>query len=59
MIRHLTRLVWSRRRANALIAAEMLASFLVLLGVLSAIRARNWALQAGVPIVPAVLFSMP
>jgi putative ABC transport system permease protein len=35
MIRHLLKLVWSRRRANALIAAEMLASFLVLLGVVT------------------------
>ncbi len=33
MIRHLLRVVWSRRGSNVLIAAEMLASFLVLLGV--------------------------
>ena len=33
MIRHLVKLVWSRRRSNALIAAEMLVSFLILLGV--------------------------
>jgi putative ABC transport system permease protein len=35
MIRHLMKLVWNRRRQNALIAAEMLASFLVLLGVVT------------------------
>jgi putative ABC transport system permease protein len=33
MIRHLVKLVWNRRRSNALIAAEMLVSFLILLGV--------------------------
>jgi putative ABC transport system permease protein len=33
MIRHLLKLVWNRRRANALVAVEMLVSFLVLLGV--------------------------
>ena len=35
MIRHLLKLVWNRRRHNALVAVEMLASFLVLLGVLT------------------------
>lgn len=35
MIRHLLKIVWSRRGANALVAAEMLASFLVLLGVVT------------------------
>ena len=33
MIRHLFKLVWSRRGANALVAVEMLVSFGVLLGV--------------------------
>lgn len=33
MIRHMIKLVWNRRRSNALIAAEMLVSFLILLGV--------------------------
>lgn len=33
MIRHLFKMVWGRRRANLLVAVEMLASFLVLLGV--------------------------
>jgi putative ABC transport system permease protein len=33
MIRHLLKLVWSRRGSNGLVAAEMLVSFLVLLGV--------------------------
>jgi putative ABC transport system permease protein len=35
MIRHLFKLVWNRRRQNALVAVEMLASFLVLLGVVT------------------------
>jgi len=35
MIRHLLKLVWSRRGSNGLVAAEMLVSFLVLLGVLT------------------------
>jgi putative ABC transport system permease protein len=33
MTRHLLKLVWNRRGANALVALEMLVSFLVLLGV--------------------------
>jgi putative ABC transport system permease protein len=33
MIRHLLKMVWARRRANALVAAEILVSFVVLLGV--------------------------
>jgi putative ABC transport system permease protein len=33
MIRHLLKMVWNRRGANALVAVEMLVSFLVLLGV--------------------------
>ena len=35
MIRHLLRLVWNRRRANALIALELLLSFLVLAAVVT------------------------
>ena len=33
MIRHLLRIVWNRRRANALVALEILLSFLVLCAV--------------------------
>jgi putative ABC transport system permease protein len=33
MSRHLLKMVWARRRANALVAAEILLSFVVLLGV--------------------------
>jgi putative ABC transport system permease protein len=33
MIRHLLKMVWARRRANGLVAAEILVSFVVLLGV--------------------------
>lgn len=36
MIRHLLKLVWNRKRANALIVAEMFFSFLVMFGVLAA-----------------------
>ncbi|HUR80348.1 MAG TPA: ABC transporter permease, partial [Thermoanaerobaculia bacterium] len=35
MIRHLLKLVWNRKRANALIAAEILVSFLVVFIVLT------------------------
>jgi putative ABC transport system permease protein len=35
MIRHLLRIVWNRRRANALIALELLLSFLVLAAVVT------------------------
>lgn len=35
MIRHLLKLVWNRKRANALIVAEMFFSFLVIFGVLT------------------------
>ena len=38
MIRHLLRIVWNRRRANALIAIEILLSFLVLVAVLTMAR---------------------
>ena len=33
MIRHLFKLAWNRRRANALVLVELLACFLVLTGV--------------------------
>ena len=36
MIRHLLKLVWNRKRANALIVAEIFISFLVLFAVLTA-----------------------
>lgn len=36
MIRHLLKLVWNRKRANALIVAEMFVSFLVIFAVLTA-----------------------
>jgi putative ABC transport system permease protein len=36
VIRHLLKLVWNRKRANALIVAEMFFSFLVVFGVLTA-----------------------
>jgi putative ABC transport system permease protein len=35
MIRHMLKMVWARRRANALVAAEILVSFVVLLGVVT------------------------
>ena len=36
MIKHLLKLVWNRKRANALIVAEIFISFLVLYAVLAA-----------------------
>ena len=36
MIKHLLKLVWNRKRANALIVAEIFISFLVLFAVLAA-----------------------
>lgn len=36
MIKHLLKLVWNRKRANALIVLEILVSFLVVFGVLAA-----------------------
>lgn len=39
MIRHLLRLVWNRKRANALIVAEIFVSFLVVFAVLTGIFA--------------------
>lgn len=49
MIRHLLKLVWSRRRANALVAVEMLVSFLVLFGVttLATTYAHNYRQPVG------------
>ena len=35
MIRHLLKLVWNRKRANALIVAEIFVSFLVIFAVLT------------------------
>lgn len=37
MIRHLLKLLWNRKRANALIVAEMFFSFIVLFGVLTTV----------------------
>jgi putative ABC transport system permease protein len=37
MIEHLFKLVWNRKRANALIIIELLAAFLVLVGVCATI----------------------
>jgi putative ABC transport system permease protein len=37
MLQHLFKLVWNRKRANALIVAELLAAFLVLVGVCTTI----------------------
>lgn len=44
MIRHLLKLVWNRKRANALIVAEMFVSFLVIFAVLTGVvaAARGW-----------------
>ena len=44
MIRHLLKLVWNRKRANALIVAEMFVSFLVIFAVLTGSLAtlRGW-----------------
>lgn len=39
MIRHLLKLVWNRKRANALIVAEMFVSFLVVFAVLTGVVA--------------------
>ena len=35
MIRHLLKLVWNRKRSNALIAVEIFISFLVVFGVVT------------------------
>lgn len=49
MIRHLLKLVWNRKRANALIIGEILLSFLVLFGVLTAVIsfASGWGRPVG------------
>lgn len=49
MIRHLLKLVWNRKRANALIIGEILLSFLVLFGVLTAVVsfASGWGRPVG------------
>ena len=49
MIAHAFRLVWNRRRANVLVAVEMLLSFLVLCGVASVAVAfvTNWRAPLG------------
>lgn len=50
MIRHLFVLVWNRKRTNALLAAELFVSFLVLFGVVTTAvyTARKWSLPVGV-----------
>ncbi|HEX7705737.1 MAG TPA: ABC transporter permease [Thermoanaerobaculia bacterium] len=49
MIGHLLRLVWNRKRSNALIVAEILASFLVTFAVMTAVVtfASNWLRPVG------------
>ncbi|HET7435431.1 MAG TPA: ABC transporter permease [Thermoanaerobaculia bacterium] len=49
MIRHLLKLVWNRKRANALIIAEIFFSFLVLFAVITATVtfAANWRRPLG------------
>ena len=49
MIRHLLKLVWNRKRANALIVAEMFVSFLVIFAVLTGVVAvmRGWGQPIG------------
>lgn len=49
MIRHLLKLVWNRKRANALIIGEILLSFLVLFAVLTAVVsfASGWGRPVG------------
>jgi putative ABC transport system permease protein len=49
MIGHLLRLVWNRKRANALIVAEILVSFLVTFAVMTAVVtfASNWLRPVG------------
>ncbi|MDQ3281901.1 MAG: hypothetical protein M3Q69_10875, partial [Acidobacteriota bacterium] len=49
MIRHLLKLVWNRKRANALIAAEIFFSFLVVFAVLTAAITflRGWSEPLG------------
>jgi putative ABC transport system permease protein len=49
MIGHLLRLVWNRKRSNALIVAEILVSFLVTFAVMTAVVtfASNWLRPVG------------
>ncbi|HEY0142800.1 MAG TPA: ABC transporter permease [Thermoanaerobaculia bacterium] len=49
MIRHLLKLVWNRKRANALIIGEILLSFLVLFAVLTSVVsfASGWGRPVG------------
>lgn len=49
MIGHLLKLVWNRKRANALIVAEMFVSFLVIFAVLTGVAtvARGWGQPIG------------
>ena len=49
MIRHLLKLVWNRKRANALIVAEILISFLVIFAVLTGVVmfASSWRKPLG------------
>ena len=74
MIRHLLRLVWNRKRANALIVAEIFVSFLVifvaelgdksqLVALWFAARYRWWLVLVGVTAATLVVhfgsFSLP
>lgn len=49
MIRHLLKLVWNRKRASALIVAEILVSFIVVFAVITGVVtfASNWAQPLG------------
>lgn len=49
MIRHLLKLVWNRKRANALIIAEILLSFIVIFAVLAGVITftTNWRYPLG------------
>ena len=49
MIAHLCRIVWNRRRANLLVAAELMAAFLVLfaVGSFAAFAWTNWRQPTG------------
>ena len=49
MIRHLLRLVWNRKRANALLMLEIFFSFLVVFVVSTAVAfaVSSWAIAAG------------
>lgn len=49
MIKHLLKLVWNRKRANALLVAEILVSFLVIFAVLAGVTtfASSWSRPLG------------